>query len=309
MTDQKFRLVTRADFDGVVCGALLNELAMIDDIVFVEPKDMQDGNVPVSDKDITTNLPYVESVHLCFDHHVSELERVGSQDNLINDPDAPSAARVVYEHFGGNDGFPEISTELMEAVDQADAAQYTAEDIMAPEKWTLLNFIMDPRTGIDRFKEFAISNDQLMTDLMTYCRHNPVEEILTLPDVSERVATYNYHAEFAELQISRCSKVHGNLVVTDLRGEDLIYTVNRFMVYALYPDCNVSMTIQPGPRSGVTSIGVGKSILDRSSNTNVGSLMLEFGGGGHAAAGTCRPDDDQAEDVIAELIQRINADG
>lgn len=113
-------------------------------------------------------------------------------------PTAPSAARVVYKHFGGNDGFPDISTELMDAVDQADSAQYTAEDIMAPEGWTLLNFIMDPRTGIDRFKEFAISNDQLMTDLMTYCRHNPVDEILTLPDVAERMVKGNLDGVIAK---------------------------------------------------------------------------------------------------------------
>ncbi len=309
MSDLKYRLVTRADFDGVVCGTLLNELEMIDDILFVEPKDMQDGKVEVSGRDITTNLPYVPGVHLCFDHHASEGERIGRRHNLVNDADAPSAARVLYDHFGGKSGFPAISEELMEAVDKADSAQYALDEILAPEGWTLLNFIMDPRTGLERFAEFAITNDQLMTDLMTYCRHNPIDEILTLPDVAERVATYNYHAEFAELQLIRCATEKGKLVVVDLRGEDPIYTVNRFMIYALYPHCNISLSVQPAREAGMTAIAVGKSILDRSSQINVGSLLLEYGGGGHPAAGGCRVEDDKADAVVAELIERITADG
>ena len=183
MSDNKYRLITRADFDGVVSGGLLIELDIIDDIVFAEPKDMQDGKVAVTSNDITTNLPYVEGVHLCFDHHLSETIRVGEKDNLIIDPDKPSAARVVYEHFGGREAFPDICEEMMAAVDQADSANYTEEDIFAPGPWTLLNFILDPRTGLSHFAEFTISNEQLMKDMMVYCRHHSVDEILKIPDV------------------------------------------------------------------------------------------------------------------------------
>ncbi len=309
MAEKKFRLITRADFDGIVCGALFNELEMIDDIVFAEPNDMQQGRFPVSDKDISANLPFVEGIHLCLDHHSSEIERVGEKDNLIIDADAPSAARVVYRHFGGKKAFPKISEDLLAAVDQADSAQFTQEDILAPEKWTLLNFIVDPRTGLEGISGFSISHNELLYDLMTYCRHNPIEEILAQPDVVERVNTYQYQNEFSELQLVRCAAVHGNLVVVDLRDEDPIYTCNRFLIYALNPECNISMHLMPGTEKGTTAISIGKSILDRSSKTNIGSLLLEFGGGGHAAAGGCKVKNEDAEAVVGQLIERINADG
>ena len=309
MTDNKFRLITRADFDGVVCGALFNELEMIDDIVFAEPNDMQQGRVPVSEKDISANLPFVEGIHLCFDHHASELERVGERDNLVIDPDAPSAARVVYKHFGGKEKFPAISTDLLDAVDQADSAQFTEEDILAPEDWTLLNFIIDPRTGLEAVGGFSIPHNALLYDLMTYCRHNPIKEILGQPDIQERVSVYRYQKEFSELQLVRCSTVHGNMVVADLRDEDPVYTCNRFLIYALNPECNISMHVLPAAEGGRTAIAIGKSILDRSSKTNIGALLLEYGGGGHASAGGCRVDDSEADTLIQELIERITADG
>ncbi|NQU62295.1 MAG: exopolyphosphatase [Rhodospirillales bacterium] len=309
MAENKYRLITRADFDGVVCGALFNELEMIDDIVFAEPNDMQQGRVPVSDKDISTNLPFVEGIHLCLDHHASEIERVGEHDNLVIDGDAPSAARVVYRHFGGKEKFPKISDDLLNAVDQADSAQYTEEDILAPDNWTLLNFIVDPRTGLDAVGGFNISHNAFLYDLMTYCRHNPIDEILGLPDVQERVNVYLYQKEFAELQLVRSSHVHGKLVVTDLRDEDPIFACNRFLIYALNPECNVSMHISKGAEAGFVRIAIGKSILDKSSKTNIGSMLLEFGGGGHASAGGCRVKEADLGDVKAKLIERISADG
>jgi len=186
MTQSKYRLITRADFDGVVCGTLFNELEMIDDFVFAEPNDMQRGRVPVSDKDVSANLPFVDGIHLCFDHHASEIERVGAKDNLIIDPTAPSTARVVYDYYGGAQGFPAISEQLMDAVDRADSAQYDEADILAPKGWTLINYIVDPRTGMDRVKGFNIPHNAFLYDLMTYCRHNPIDEILQIADVQER---------------------------------------------------------------------------------------------------------------------------
>ena len=196
MSEQKYRLVTRGDFDGVVSGALLLERGLVNEIVFAEPKDIQAGNFKVGPNDILTNLPYAASAHLCIDHHASEVARVGDNDNLIMDPDAPSAARVVYNHFGGATGFPEISTEMMDAVDQADAAQYTEEEILAPNPWILLNFVLDPRSGVDRIGSFAISREQFMKDVMVYCRHHPIDEILRIPDVEERLHLYTKHEEF-----------------------------------------------------------------------------------------------------------------
>ena len=304
--DKKYRLVTRADFDGVVAGGLLIELGLVDDVLFAEPKAMQDGLVKITGNDITTNLPYVEGVHLCFDHHVSETQRVGLRDNHIISPSAPSAARVVYDYFGGKEKFPSIPDDLMEAVDKADSAQFSEEDILAPDPWTMLNFILDPRTGLSRFEHFEISHEQLMKDMMVYVRHHPVEEILTIPDVEERVHLYMEHEEKFELQLRDCSKVHNKVVVVDLRGKDVIYAGNRFTIYAIFPACNVSVQMTRTADGKKTIMAVGKSILNRTNKANIGSIMLEYGGGGHANAGTCQVENDRADAVLADLIQRLN---
>jgi nanoRNase/pAp phosphatase (c-di-AMP/oligoRNAs hydrolase) len=307
--DQKYRLVTRSDFDGLVCAVLLKELDMVDDIKFVHPKDMQDGKVEITARDITTNLPYVEGAHLVFDHHLSETIRVGKQPNHIIHPEAPSAARVVYDHFGGKERFTRVSDDMMRAVDQADSAQYDRDDILNPVGWTLLNFLMDARTGLGRFREFRVSNYQLMMELIDYCRQHSIEQILALPDVVERVEMYTQHRELFADQLKRCATVHGNVVVLDLRNEETIYAGNRFMIYALYPETNISIHVLWGLKQQNTVLACGKSILDRSSKTNVGALMLEYGGGGHHAAGTCQVDNDKAEATLAEIVGRMRADG
>ena len=306
---KKFRLVTRSDFDGLVCAVLLKQLDLIDDIKFVHPKDMQDGKIDIGPNDITTNLPYVDGAHLAFDHHESETIRVGKKDNHIIDPKAPSAARVVYDYYGGKAKFPNISDEMMVAVDQADSAQYSRNDILAPENWTLLNFLMDARTGLGRFRDFRVSNYQLMMDLIDYCRNHNIKQILELPDVKERVDIYFDHEKRFIEQLERCSTVHGNVAVLDLRNEETIWAGNRFMIYALHPSCNISIHVLWGLKQQNTVLACGKSILDRSSKTNVGQLMLQYGGGGHQAAGTCQVDNDKAEETLAEIIARMNADG
>ena len=310
MNQEKFRLVTRSDFDGLVCAVLLNELNLIDEIKFVHPKDMQDGKIDITDHDITTNLPYVAAAHLAFDHHQSETVRVsGDLGNRVIDPDAPSAARVVYAYYGGKKTFPKITDEMMEAVDKADSAQFTRNEILKPTGWVLLNYLMDSRTGLGRFREFRVSNYTLMMDLIKYCRDHSIDEILSLPDVKERVQLYFEHAILAEEQILRCSKVYKNLVVLDLRNEETIYATNRFMIYALFPQANISIHVLWGVQKQNTVFATGKSILDRSSKTNIGELMLKYGGGGHHAAGTCQIDNVQAETKLKEIITQISADG
>ena len=310
MAQEKFRLVTRSDFDGLVCAVLLNELDLIDEIKFVHPKDMQDGKIDIGPRDITTNLPYVAGAHLAFDHHLSEtLRNSGERKNHIIDAKAPSAARVVYDYYGGKSAFPQIADDMMEAVDKADSAQFSRDEILNPTGWVLLNYLMDARTGLGRFREFRISNYTLMMDLIKYCRNHGIDEILALPDVKERVDLYNEQAEKAREQILRCTTVHGNLAVLDLRNEENIWAANRFVIYALFPQTNISIHILWGLQKQNTVFATGKSILDRSSKTNVGELMLEFGGGGHQAAGTCQVANDQAETTLATLIRRINADG
>ncbi len=311
MSEQrKFRLVTRSDFDGLVCAVILKELAMLDEIKFVHPKDMQDGKIEVSSRDITTNVPYVPGVHLAFDHHLSETTRVKDKPaNHIIDPKAQSAARVVYEYFGGAPKLPRIKEDMMLAVDQADAAQYSRDDILDPKGWTLLNYLMDPRTGLGRFREFRIPNYQLMMDLIDACLERPIDAILDLADVKERVELYREHEPKAKEQIERCAKVHGNVVVLDLRREEVIWPTNRFLIYALFPQCNISIHVMWGLKKQNTVLATGKSILDRSSKTNIGERMLHHGGGGHEAAGTCQIENERADAVLAELIEQINADG
>ena len=310
MSYEKFRLVTRSDFDGLVCAVLLNELNLIDDIKFVHPKDMQDGKIEITDRDITTNLPYVAAAHLVFDHHASETVRVtGERDNRVIDPNAPSAARVVYEYYGGKKTFPSVSDEMMAAVDKADSAQFSRDEILHPKDWVLLNYLMDSRTGLGRFRDFRVSNYQLMMDLIKYCRNHGIDDILKLPDVKERVDMYLEHAVLAEEQIQRCATVHKNLVVLDLRGEETIFATNRFLIYALFPQTNISIHVMWGLQKQNTVFATGKSILDRGSKTNIGELMLTYGGGGHHAAGTCQVANEQAGATLKELIAQINADG
>jgi len=236
---------------------------------------------------------------------LSETVRVGERDNLVIDPEAPSAARVIFDHFGGKEGFPLFPKDLMDAVDQADSADYGEEDILAPTDWTLLNFVTDPRTGLSRFGHFEISNDQLMVDLMGYCRRHTPEEILAIPDVDERVQLYRSHDEPAELQLRENATVHGDAVVVDLRGEELLYACNRFMIYALYPECNLSVFVNPQKHGDEVEIAMGKSILKKDSKVNVGLLMLEYGGGGHQAVGTCRVPPGDLDEVLAKLMAHV----
>ena len=309
MTDNKFRLITRSDFDGLVCGVLLKHLDLIDDIKFVHPKDMQDRIIEVTENDITTNLPYMPDAHLVFDHHLSEIIRnTGNPKNHIIDPDAPSAARVVWKYYGGHKSFPKRWDEMMEAVDRGDSAQFNKEQVLNPEGWDLLNFLMDARTGLGRFRDFRISNYNLMMDLIDYCKDHDIDSIMKLPDVVERTKLYHEQASLFKAQLENCSIVHGDLVVLDLLNEDIIHAGNRFMIYALHPECNISIHLIWGKDKKNIVLATGKSIFDRSSPINIGELMLEYDGGGHTAAGTCQIQLDKAEEVLSELIQKITSD-
>lgn len=306
-SDKKYRLVTRSDFDGLVCAVLLRGRDLIDEIKFVHPKDMQDGLIAISNDDITTNLPYVDGVHLAFDHHYSETIRTGERENYIINPDAPSAARVVYEYYGGKEAFPSISEAMMAAVDKGDSADFTQEEVLDPQDWNLLNFIMDARTGLGRFRNFRISNYQLMMDLIDYCKDHDIDDILKLPDVAERVELYFEHQQKFQEQIRTTAREDDNVLIVDLRQEETIYAGNRFVKYALFPETNVSVQAIWGFKRQNTVLTVGKSIFNRTCSVNIGELMLSYGGGGHAAAGTCQVPNERAETVLAEVIAALRA--
>jgi nanoRNase/pAp phosphatase (c-di-AMP/oligoRNAs hydrolase) len=306
-TATRHRLVTRSDFDGLVCAALLKRLGMLEDILFVHPKDMQDGKVELLPTDITTNLPYVPGVHLAFDHHDSEVDRVGADnDGHVIVAAADSAARVVYDHFGGREVFgAEPWDEILEFVDKADAAKFSESEILDPNGWILLSFLMDPRTGLGRFRDFRISNYQLMMQLIDECIVKSIDEILETPDVAERVCLYRGHSQAAIRQLQACSERKDNLVVLDLRDQEVIHPTNRFMIYALFPQARVSVHVMWGLKQQNTVFAVGKSIIDRTSPADVGALMLSYGGGGHEAAGTCQVANEDAERLLSEIVAQL----
>lgn len=308
---QKHRLVTRSDFDGLVCAMILKEMDLIDEITFVHPKDVQDGKVEITARDITTNLPFDPRVGLAFDHHESELTRnkdVDYEGRYIIDGNAKSAARVVYDYYGGKEALPRISDELMLAVDKGDSADFTLDEILHPDGWVLMNFLMDARTGLGRFREFRISNYNLMMKLIDACLEHSVEEVLEDPDVKERVELYFDQQERFTEQVKRLAEVHDRVVVLDLRNEETIFAGNRFMVYALYPETQISVHVAWGFRKQNTAVMIGKSILDKRSNANIGELCLRYGGGGHANAGTCQLDNDKIDDLLPDIIAALNAD-
>jgi nanoRNase/pAp phosphatase (c-di-AMP/oligoRNAs hydrolase) len=307
--EKKYRLVTRSDMDGLVCATLLKYIGIIDEITFVHPKDMQDGKIPITSNDITTNLPYVDGVYLAFDHHLSETIRNEKRENHIIIPTAPSAAEVVYQYYGGDISFPPYFRPMMDAANKADAADFSKEDILNPQGWDLLSFLMDSRTGLGRFREFRISNYQLMMDLIDYCAEHTIEEIMRLNDVKERVSLYEKYQDDFKEQLKKTSKVVDNLVIVDYRNEEIIYPGNRFMIYALYPQTNISMHIIWGREKLNTVLAIGHSIINRTCKTSVGELMLKYDGGGHEKAGTCQIENDQIDIVMQEVIDTIVKNG
>lgn len=304
------RLVTRSDFDGLVCSVLLKELGLIDDFLFAHPKDLQDGLISVTANDILANVPYVPGCGMWFDHHTSELARVGKAVP-VKGASRPhkSCAHVIWEHFDGDKTLPRHLHTLLDAVDKVDSATLTPQEIADPKGWILLGFLMDPRTGLGRFKDFRVSNYQLMLDMIEYCRTMKAEDILRLPDVEERVRVYAEQSRLFLEMLKRNSAARENLILTDLRGEDIIYAGNRFLVYTLYLRCNISMQVMWGVRRQNVVITVGHSVLKRNCKTNVGRLMLEYGGGGHDKVGTCQIAIERADAVVEELSARIISAG
>ncbi|MBR3242421.1 MAG: exopolyphosphatase [Parasporobacterium sp.] len=303
------RLVTRSDFDGLACAMMLKELKLIDEIKFVHPKDVQDGIIELSKNDITTNLPYDPRVSIAFDHHESEVDRlkaIETNGKLIIDPNARSAARVVYDYYGGKEAFPRISDDLMEAVDKGDSADFTLEEILHPEGWVLLHYLMDARTGLGRFHDFRVSNYALMMELIDYCLEHDIDEILELPDVKERKDLYFEQADLFREQLLRIAKVYDKVVVLDLREEEIIHAGNRFMIYALFPEIEISIHVAWGFKKQNTAVMIGKSIINKASNVDIGELCLKYGGGGHHNAGTCQLDNDKVDAQLPDIIKALN---
>lgn len=299
------RLITRSDFDGLVCGALLKEVGIIDHWKFAHPKDIQDGLVEVTSDDCLANVPFVEGCGLWFDHHSSEFERNELEGKYKGESRiTPSCARIIYEYYGGNERFSHFN-EMMEAVDKVDSGNLTIDEIQNPTGWILVGFLMDPRTGLGRWRDFTISNYQLMEMLIDACRTLSTAEILNLPDVKERIAVYHEQTtKFMEM-VKLHTRIEGDVIISDLRGVNPIYTGNRFLIYSLYPEQNISAWIVSGKGNQGCSVAVGYSIINRTSNIDVGSLMLKFGGGGHKAVGTCQFNEDKIQELLPKLLEEL----
>lgn len=307
-------LVTRTDLDGIAAGACFLDSHIIGEgkVRAVHPKDVQDGIVELNDNCITTNLPFDPRVRLAFDHHDSEHDRLGENEQvakdkgqLIIDSNAHSAARVVYNWCREHGLAEHISPELIEAADKIDSAQLSLEDILNPQGWVLLGYIMDARSGFGRFRDFSISNYALMVKLISYCVDHSIDEILALPDVQERIELYKEHEALAKEQLKRIAKLQGDTAVLDYRNEDIIYTVNRFMIYAMFPDAKYSIHVLWGKDKKNIALQVGKSIINKAGTTHIGNLCLSYGGGGHAKAGSCQPDIESADTVLEEILQTL----
>ena len=305
----KMRLVTRSDFDGLVCAMLLKELDMIDDIKFVHPKDVQDGKVELTERDITTNLPFDPRVGLAFDHHESELIR-NEEDTFggkfICLGGAKSVSRVVYNYYGGKERFKNVREEILDAVDKGDSADFTIDEVLHPTGWVLMDFLMDARTGLGRFHQFRISNYQLMMKLIDYCVNHTIEEVLALEDVKERVDMYFEQQELFQKQLREVVKIHDKVAVIDLRPLDVICTGNRFMVYAMWPEVEMSVHIAWGFKKQNTAVMIGRSIFNKGGTVDIGELCLSYGGGGHANAGTCQLDNDLVDQELPTIIEKLN---
>jgi len=299
------RLVTRSDFDGLICGMLLKEAEVIDSWIFVHPKDLQDGLFTATENDVLANVPYVKGCGMWFDHHASEKDRVGWNVEVKGESrEAPSAAHIIYEFYGGDKRFKNYAA-MIEAVDKVDSGNLTKEEILDPTGWILLGFISDPRTGLGRFRDFRISNYQLMEELINLFRNKSIEEILALPDVAERISLYKEQTVFFVDMLKKHTRTDANVIITDLRGLEIIYTGNRFLVYSLFPEQNISVWIVDGKQKMNVALACGHSILNRTSKTNVGDLMLRYGGGGHPMVGTCQILYNDADRVIGEIISQM----
>lgn len=299
------RLVTRSDFDGLACGALLLEAGIIDSWKFAHPKDLQDGLVEVNENDCLANVPFVEGCGLWFDHHSSEHERLQLEGKYHGESRiTPSCARIIYEYYGGKERFPQFD-DMMEAVDKVDSGNLTVDEVLNPKGWILIGFLMDPRTGLGRWRQFSISNYQLMEKLMDACRRMSTEEILELSDVKERIEVYNEQTEKFKEMVTKYTRVEGNVIISDLRGVDPIYTGNRFMIYSMYPDQNISAWIVSGRGGEGCSAAVGYSIINRTCTIDVGSLMLKYHGGGHKKVGTCQFSNENMETELPKMLGEL----
>jgi nanoRNase/pAp phosphatase (c-di-AMP/oligoRNAs hydrolase) len=316
------RLVTRADFDGLVCGALLTKFEPIDAYLFVEPKFMQDGLVKIRTGDIIANLPYDPNCTLWFDHHVTNTTPDFAKPIVLGKGGfrlAPSAARVVYEYYKelsdkqqpvGEEKTTLINNQeiiefldsdriryLLHETDRIDAGKLEPQDVLDPQGYVLISMTTDGRNAGD---------EAYWLKIIELLRDASLEEILGDPEVSRRCQQIrNEQEELRQLLLAR-TVMKGNVIFVDLRGIQEIPDGNRFLIFTLFPQGNIQVKVADDKqRENTTSISVGYNIFNTTSKVNVGELLSHYGGGGHKVVGSCRVSNDQAEAAIREIVAAV----
>jgi hypothetical protein len=297
------RLITRADLDGLTCAVLLSQVEKIEDIILAHPKDVQDGKVDITSNDVLANLPHDPRAGMIFDHHASQADEWKEGETKGGfQAAAPSAARVVAGHYPDADF--SAYTELLHQTDRLDSADLEPEDVTDPKGWILVGYTLDPRTGMARYRDYF---KHVLT--LVNAHPNDPDAVLADPQVAERVAILRDQQWSFMEHLIETSRADGNVIVTDVRGLNDAPLGNRFFIYTLFPEANVSVRIADGANNAFNSIQVGHSIFNRTCKTSVGALMDHYGGGGHFGAGTCQPLPADADRVLGEIVQILKKNG
>jgi len=312
------RLVTRADFDGLVCGALITKFEPIEDYLYVEPKFMQDGLVEIRNGDIITNLPYHPNCTLWFDHHVTNTTPDFPKPIVLGQGGfrlAPSAARVVLEYYTelgnrrqttGNSNSPEEIAEflgtarmqhLMHEADRIDAGKLEQEDVLNPQGYVLISMTTDGRNAGD---------EPYWLKVINLLRDATLEEMLSDPEIKRRCERIQNEQEKLRKLLLERTTYKGNVIYCDLRGVKEIPDGNRFLIFTLFPKGNIQVKVaHDSQRENTTAISVGYNIFNPTSNVNVGELLKNYGGGGHKVVGSSRVPNEQAEQAIKEILAAV----
>ncbi len=293
------RLVARPDLDGLTCAVLLSHCETVDSYELVHPQQVRDREVVIGENDILVNMPYQPACGMWFDNHLlTDSQSTPPRDYRGRYGQAPSAARLVYEHYAPT--HPELSRyeELIRETDRLDSAQLDLDDVLAPDRYTLLGFTLDSKSGLGDPREYFL-------ELIPAVATKSIQEVMELPSVRERANRLKEQdRHFREAAVAH-SRLDGPLIITDFRSLDPLPVGNRFLIYTVFPDAMLSLRIQRGRAANTVSVSGGRSIFTRTSRANIGIVMSLYGGGGQPGAGACVLPAATADAQIAEIVAAL----
>lgn len=300
------RLITRGDLDGLTSAVIITMKEPIGEILLIHPQEITDRRIDVRSDDILANVPYHPNAALWFDHHLLTDSNAKPPENYKGRYRvAPSAARLVYEYYlekTPNDPDLKRLAKLVDETDRLDAAKLTPDDVENPRDYILLGYTIDSRTGLGAFRDYFLK-------LVEWLKTMPIDKVLQQPEVKERIDRIRRDQDEFRALLQRNSFRMNNVVVTDLREMEQLPAGNRFLIYTLFPESNVSLRVHWGPQRNSVIAAVGHSIFNRTCKTSVGELMSKYGGGGHRGAGTCVLPLDTAAEAIDEILFELQANG